>query len=305
MALRSRSIKIWVLPHLPLHFLPLFFVVEKYLAVAEVISLDFALGFVEQRFETGDRAAAGQLFAPFFELFGLLRAEGGEQDFVVKREKLPVRAGIALPAAAADELTVDPLRLVQLGADDVQAAELGTPSPSRISVPRPAMFVATVTLPRCPAAATISASFSTCRALSTACSTPRASSNSDNCSLLSIDRVPTSTGRPSACCSRMSSMIACHLSSAVPNTSVGSFSRIGGRLVGTGTTLTFVDLAELAGAGAGGARHASQSVVAQEEILHGDPRGLRSGERDFDAFLGFDGLVNAGPPLAALAQAGR
>ena len=97
-------------------------------------------------------------------------------------------------------------------------------------------------------------------------------------------------------------MIACHLSSAVPKTSVGSFSRIGGRFVGTGIDAALVDLVQLAGAGAGGARHAGQPIVAEEEILHGDPRGLVRGERDLDAFLGLDGLVDAGPPLAAFAE---
>ena len=100
-------------------------------------------------------------------------------------------------------------------------------------------------------------------------------------------------------------MIACHLSSAVPNTSVGSFWRIGGRFVGTGTHAAAVDLVQLAGAGGGGARHAGQPVVAQEEILHGDARGLIRGERDLDAFFRFDRLMNAGPPLAAFAEAAR
>ena len=57
------------------------------------------------------------------ELFRLLRTEADEQDFVVEREKLPIRAGVALPAAAADELAVDALRFVHFGADHVQAAK--------------------------------------------------------------------------------------------------------------------------------------------------------------------------------------
>ena len=57
------GIEIRILAHLPLHFLALFFVVEQNLAVAEVAALDLALGFVEERFEAADRAAAGELLA--------------------------------------------------------------------------------------------------------------------------------------------------------------------------------------------------------------------------------------------------
>ena len=93
-----------------------------------------------------------------------------------------------------------------------------------------------------------------------------------------VDRARADEHRPAElrAVRAMSSMIACHLSSAVPKTSVGSFSRIGGRFVGTGIDAALVNLAQLAGAGAGGARHAGQPVVAEEKILHGDPRGLRS-----------------------------
>ena len=54
-------IQIRILAHLPLHFLALFFVIEQNLAVAEVAAFDFALRFVEERFEAGDRAAAGEI----------------------------------------------------------------------------------------------------------------------------------------------------------------------------------------------------------------------------------------------------
>ena len=108
----SRRIQIRILAHLPLHFLPFLFVVEQHLAVVEVAAFDFALGFVEQRLEAGERAAAGELLAAllcsFSAFFG---PKAGLQDFVVEREELPIRAGIALPAAAADELAVDALRL--------------------------------------------------------------------------------------------------------------------------------------------------------------------------------------------------
>ena len=59
-----------------------------------------------------------------FQFFRFLRAESRFDDFIVERKKLPIGAGVALPAAAADELPIDALRFVQLGADDVQAAKL-------------------------------------------------------------------------------------------------------------------------------------------------------------------------------------
>ena len=98
-------------------------------------------------------------------------------------------------------------------------------------------------------------------------------------------------------------MIARHLSSAVPKTSVGSFSRIGGSIGRDGSDARAVDFVKLAGAGGGRTSHAGEAVVAQKVILHGDAGGLVRGERNFDAFLGFDGLVDAGPPLAAFAEA--
>src|SRR4051812_9990485 len=62
-------------------------------------------------------------------------------------------------------------------------------------------------------------------------------------------------------------------------------------------------LAQLAGARRGGARHAGEPFVAEEEILHGDAGSLVRGEGDLYTFFGFDGLVDAGPPLAAFAEA--
>ena len=66
-----------------------------------------------------------------------------------------------------------------------------------------------------------------------------------------------------------------------------------------------IDLVQLAGARGRRARHAGQAVVAEKKVLHGDAGGLIRGERDFDAFLRFDRLMNAGPPLAAFAQPAR
>ena len=96
---------------------------------------------------------------------------------------------------------------------------------SLMSVPRPAMLVAIVTLPTvspcaflccCPALATICASRSCCLALSTSCSTPYFRfSIVESISLFSTLVVPTSTGRPLSLSSLISSMIASHFSFSV------------------------------------------------------------------------------------------
>ena len=121
------------------------------------------------------------------------QAVGSEDahEVVLEREVEARGARVALAAGAAAELVVDAPRLVPLGADDVEAAELddllvrlgrapsgarraifsrspreSRPSPSgvarysglpprRMSVPRPAMFVAIVTAGSWPACATI------------------------------------------------------------------------------------------------------------------------------------------------------
>src|SRR5881409_2637430 len=59
-----------------------------------------------------------------------------------------------------------------------------------MSTPRPAMFVATVTVCGRPACVTMSASFSCCFAFSTECGTPRFSSNRDSFSDFSTEIVP-------------------------------------------------------------------------------------------------------------------
>ena len=66
--------------------------------------------------------------------------------------------------------------------------------PSMMSVPRPAMFVATVTAPLRPACATIDASRACCLALRTSCGTPCFFSLDESSSLFSTLVVPTSTG---------------------------------------------------------------------------------------------------------------
>ena len=61
--------------------------------------------------------------------FVLLRGAEPFEQLVFEREQELRAAGVALPAGAADELPVDPLGLVPLGADDVQAAGLGHARP--------------------------------------------------------------------------------------------------------------------------------------------------------------------------------
>ena len=80
-----------------------------------------------------------------------LAAEQAHQ-VVLERQEEARRARIALAAGAAAQLPVDAPRLVALGAEDVQAAQVRRrPAPSLMSVPRPAMLVAMVTAPRWPA----------------------------------------------------------------------------------------------------------------------------------------------------------
>ena len=87
--------------------------------------------------------------------------------------------------------------------------------PSRMSVPRPAMLVAIVTMPRRPACATISASRSWYFAFSTTCLTPLRCRICDSSSHFSIDVVPTSTGCFSSFSRRISSATAKYFSFAV------------------------------------------------------------------------------------------
>ena len=70
--------------------------------------------------------------------------------------------------------------------------------PSMMSVPRPAMLVATVTAPLRPAWATIAASRSWYFAFSTSCGTPLRLSILDRSSDFSTLVVPTSTGCPAS-----------------------------------------------------------------------------------------------------------
>ena len=80
--------------------------------------------------------------------------------------------------------------------------------PSTMSVPRPAILVAIVTLPGIPAWATISASFSWNLAFNTECLILRFFSSFDKCSDDSMETVPTKTGWPRSTQSTMSLIMA-------------------------------------------------------------------------------------------------
>src|SRR5262245_59412232 len=118
-----RRVKIRILAHLALHLLALFFVVQEDEAVAEVAALDFALGALEQAGVA--LSGVGTDFAKGFHLVGHLGTVAGADHVVVERHVLARGAGVALRPGAADERAVDTGRVVQLGADDVQAARFG------------------------------------------------------------------------------------------------------------------------------------------------------------------------------------
>ena len=87
--------------------------------------------------------------------------------------------------------------------------------PSMMSVPRPAMLVATVTAPSRPAWAMIAASRAWFFAFSTSCGMPRLSRYFARISDFSTLAVPTSTGWPASCRSAMSSTTASNLAFSV------------------------------------------------------------------------------------------
>ncbi len=93
--------------------------------------------------------------------------------------------------------------------------------PSMMSVPRPAMFVATVTPPLRPAWATIAASRSWCLAFRTSCAMPWRLSIVDTSSDFSTLVVPTSTGWPFSFRSAMSSTRASNFACTVWYTTSG------------------------------------------------------------------------------------
>ena len=107
--------------------------------------------------------------------------------------------------------------------------------PSMMSVPRPAMLVATVTAPNLPAWATISASFSWNLAFNTLCLMPFFLSMPESSSDFSMEMVPTSTGWPLAWHSSICCTMARNLPASVLYTTSGWSTRCTGLLVGIST----------------------------------------------------------------------
>ena len=107
--------------------------------------------------------------------------------------------------------------------------------PSMMSVPRPAMLVATVTAPNLPAWATISASFSWFLALRTLCLMPCLVSSFERTSDFSMEVVPAKTGCPFSWQAAICRTMAWYLPVVFLYTSSGWSTRIRGLLVGTST----------------------------------------------------------------------
>ena len=230
-------------------------------------------------------------------------AQAGQHQIVVQGEVLAEGAGIALAAAAADQLPVDAAGVVHFGADDVQAAQLGH-ALAELDVRAAAGHVGRDgDLARQAGARRRSRPRRRCGWRSRSVLDARLVQQLGKV-LRFVDRAGADqqrAGRRRAF-GEISSTTAAHLASAVPNTRSGSRWRIAGRLVGIGHHVAAVDLAQLAGRTHRRAGHARQLLVAEEEVLDGDPRRLAGCHGHLDALLGLDGLVDAVAPLAPLGQ---
>ena len=175
--------------------------------------------------------------------------------------------------------------------------------PSRMSVPRPAMLVAIVTVALRPAWATISASCAWYLALRTTCLMPRSLSSLDSRSDFSIETVPTRTGRPSSC------LLDDVGDDRLVLLFLGAVDRVRffdplQRPVGRDDhDVELVDLGELFRLGVGGAGHAGELAVLAEVVLEGDGRERLVLALDLDLLLGLDRLVQAVAPAPARHQA--
>ena len=170
--------------------------------------------------------------------------------------------------------------------------------PSRMSVPRPAMLVAIVTMPRRPAWATISASFSWNLALRTTWRTPLRLRISESSSDFSMEVVPTRTG----CFLVQARDLVGHgevlfLRSAIDH--VGVLDAQHRAVGGNDDDVELVDLVELGGFGFRRAGHAGEFFVHAEVVLEGDGGEGLVLLADGHAFLRFDRLVQTVGPAAA------
>ena len=116
-------------------------VLEDVLPRDEVLLLDLLLGVLDL---LGEDPLLHRLIVRQPEVVHDLvdPVAGEEADELVLAGEVAGLAGVALAARPPAQLVVDPPRLVALGAEDVEPAELRTASPSLMSTPRPAMFVA-------------------------------------------------------------------------------------------------------------------------------------------------------------------
>ena len=96
-----RRIQIRILAHLRWHLFAFFFVIHERFAVAEMAAFDAALRFAEQMARRSSNGP-GDCLAALGQLSRLFGPRPVQQDVVVERQVLAVRAGIALAAAAAD-----------------------------------------------------------------------------------------------------------------------------------------------------------------------------------------------------------
>ena len=131
----------------------------------------FFWAFSTARLMSGCSIGSPSSIPSFYDRRDPVGAEDPEQ-VVLEREVEARGARVPLPSRAAAQLVVHPAGLVALRADDVEPALPDDPFPSLMSTPRPAMLVAIVTLPECPASAMICASCSWCLAFRTLWGTP-------------------------------------------------------------------------------------------------------------------------------------
>ena len=162
-----------------------------------------------------------------------------------------------------------------------------------MSVPRPAMLVATVTAPLWPASATTFASSACCLAFSTECGTPRFFSSPESSSDFSTEVVPTSTGWPLRVPlgDVVDDRVELRLLGAVDEVRLVDADH---RLVGRDRhDAELVDLVELRGLGHGRTGHAGELLVEAEVVLQRDRGEGLVLLADGHALLGLDRLVQA------------
>ena len=173
-----------------------------------------------------------------------------------------------------------------------------------MSVPRPAMLVEIVTAPGRPACRTMAASASSCRALRTWCGMLACSSVRLSVSDSTTLAVPTSTGLPASCASRMRAARAACFSARVVHTTSGRSTTHDRTVRRHDDDLEAVDLPELGGLGGRGARHAAHAGIEGDEALERDRAEDPPGVLDGEAFLGLDRGLEPLRPAAETAPAG-